>query len=102
MIHGTLFTIIFLLLSFTIIKQNSKIMGAFEDLSAKVDELQVTVDTTQEKVTTLLTQKDTTIAALQAHVAELEAAAGTGLTPEQVVALTEKVNVIIADVSATV
>ena len=101
MTNAVLFTIIFLLLLF-IIKQQTKIMGQFEDLSAKIDELQGTVDSTQEQVATLLTEKTNTILALQAHVAELEAQVATGLTPEQLTASIEKLNAVIADVQGTV
>lgn len=69
----------------------------FDELTTKVGELETSVDTEQGQVTTLLAEKDATIAALQAIID----GGNPDNTPE-IQAVLDKVQAVITDLEATV
>lgn len=69
----------------------------FDELTAKVSELEISVDTEQQQVTDLVAQKDKTIADLQAIIDN----GNPDSTPE-IQAVLDKVQSVITDFEATV
>jgi len=69
----------------------------FDELTAKVGELETSVNTEQQQVTDLIAQKDATIAALQAIID----AGNPDNTPE-IQAVLDKVQAVITDLETTV
>lgn len=90
-------------------QQNSKIMAANDDLLAKIDTLQTTVNDVQQKLADALAAKDALIAQQQAQLdalnvakSALETELASSVTPEQTQAAIAKIDTVIADVASTV
>lgn len=77
-------------------------MPTIEELSAKVDEVQVALDTEQQQVADLLAEKNSTIATLNGVVTDLQTQVADGGTTEQRQAVLDKLNALKADLEATV
>lgn len=71
-----------------------QIMSKIDELAAEVAKLQVSVDTTQEKVLVAVNGLKATIASLEALLAE-------GASAEQIQAVIDAVKVVSADVEST-
>lgn len=69
-------------------------MASIQELSAKVDELQVDLDAKQEQIASAL-------ASLQQTVTDLQAQLADGGTPEDRQAVLDKLNAVIADLQST-
>lgn len=70
-------------------------MATIQELSAKVDALQVALDLEQQQIADA-------IAALQATVADLQALVVDGGTAEERQAVSDKLDAVIADLQATI
>lgn len=70
-------------------------MASIEELSAKVDALQVSLDEEQAAITAAIDGLNQTIVDLQAQLAE-------GATPEAIQAVLDKVEAVKADLEGTV
>lgn len=78
-----------------IIQKLNLIMATIQELSAKVDALQVALDLEQQQIADA-------IAALQATVADLQALVVDGGTAEERQAVSDKLDAVIADLQATI
>lgn len=72
------------------------------ELNAKVDELQTSLDTEQQQVKDLLDAKNATIETLNTTIAELQALVAEGGTAEERQAILDKLNSLKDDLEATV
>lgn len=77
-------------------------MPTIEELSAKVDEVQTSLDAEQQQVADLLAEKNSTIETLNGVVADLQQQLTDGGTTEQRQAVLDKLNALKADLEATV
>jgi ribosomal protein S11 len=77
-------------------------MPTLEEISAKVDELQVALDNEQEQVAALIAAKDAAISALTESITALEALVAEGGTAEARQAVIDSLDAIKADLEATV
>lgn len=77
-------------------------MPTIEELSAKVDEVQASLDAEQQQVADLLAEKNSTIETLNGVVADLQQQLADGGTTEQRQAVLDKLNALKADLEATV
>jgi hypothetical protein len=77
--------------------QNIKIMAKIDDLNAKVAELQETVNTEQQEISNALGLLNTEIESLKAIIAQ-----GSGVTDEQIQAVIDNIDGIIADVKTSI
>ncbi len=89
-------------------KQNLKIMAANDDLLAKIESLQTTVNDVQQKLADALAAKDALIASQQAQLdalgaakVALEAELANSVTPDQTTAVIAQIDAVIADVAST-
>jgi len=84
---------------------NTAEKAKFDELSLKVDDLQIALDSEQADVTTLNNQKDATIASLNQTVIDLQAIidAGGGVdNTAEIQAVLDKVQALTTDLQATV
>lgn len=77
-------------------------MPTLEEISAKVDELQVALDNEQEQVAALIAAKDAAISALTESITALEALVAEGGTAAARQAVIDSLDAIKADLEATV
>ena len=77
-------------------------MPTLQELSVKVDDLQVALDAEQQQVTDLLTANQTTVDSLNAVVTDLTAQVVSGGTEAERQAILDKLNSAIADIQTTV
>ncbi len=70
-------------------------MALIDDLNAKVDALQASLDNEQAQVANAINALNETVAGLQAQLAD-------GATPEQVQALIDKIGAITTDLEGTI
>lgn len=77
-------------------------MPTLQEISAKADELQTSLDAEQQRVSDLLAEKDTTIATLNTTITDLQALVANGGTEEERQALLDKLTTLKTDLEATV
>lgn len=77
-------------------------MPTLTEIQALADGLQTSLDAEQQRVTDLLTEKDTTIATLNQTIADLIAQQADGGTPEERQAVIDKLTALKTDLEATV
>lgn len=77
-------------------------MPTLQELSAKVDELQVALDAEQQEVADLIAARDAAITTLNATVADLQAQVASGGTEADRQAVIDKLNSAITDLQSTV
>ena len=77
-------------------------MPTLQELSDKVDELQVALDAEQQQVADLLAAKDATIATLNSTIADLQALVAAGGTEAERQAILDKLTTLKTDLESTV
>lgn len=77
-------------------------MPSLQELSDKVDSLQVALDLEQQQVADLLAEKDTTITTLGETITSLEAVVASGGTEAERQAILDKIDSLKTDLEATV
>jgi len=77
-------------------------MPTLAELSAKVDELQTSLDNEQSRIQELLTEKDTTITTLNETITTLQASVQEGGSVEERQAVLDKLTTLKTDLEETV
>jgi len=77
-------------------------MPTLAELSAKVDDLQTSLDTEQQQVTDLLAEKNATIETLNGTITDLQALVEAGGTEAERQEIVDKLTALKADLEATV
>jgi uncharacterized coiled-coil protein SlyX len=78
------------------------IMATLEDLQAKLAELQETVDAEQAQIADLVAGQTSTIAGLEAQIADLQSMLSIAPTPEQIQSVVDGLEAIKSDIAGTV
>lgn len=85
-----------------LLKKQLELMATIQELNDKVDQLQVALDAEQAEIAAILTKNSEVIAQLEAVVVTLQDTIANSATPEQLQAVSDKIDAAIADLQGTV